>query len=60
MTKKLYTVTDIVLLLRISRSTLYKMIADGDFPPPSLRLPNGRPRWFTDVVNDWLDGHSQL
>ena len=44
MTKKLLTVTDIVLLLRISRSTFYKMLANGDFPPASVRLPNGRPR----------------
>ena len=59
MTKKLLTVTDIVLLLRISRSTFYKMLANGDFPPASVRLPNGRPRWFQEVVDNWLDGRSR-
>ena len=56
MTKNLLTVNDIVRLLKISRSTLYKMIANGDFPPPSVRLPNGRPRWFEEVVAEWLNG----
>ena len=52
---RLLDVNEVARRLRVSRSTLYKMVAAGKFPPP-VRLPNGAPRWREDDVDGWIDG----
>ena len=52
---RLLDVKEVCRRLNVSRSTLYKMIAAGQFPPP-LRLPGGAPRWREDDVDGWIDG----
>lgn len=55
MTVKLLDVNGVCRKVRVSRSTLYKLIGAGLFPPP-IRLPNGAPRWREDDVDGWIDG----
>ena len=58
MTEKLLKVNDILRLLGICRATFYKMLNAGHFPPASVRFPSGRPRWFQEVVDEWLKGRN--
>ena len=39
----------------LSKSTLYRLIKQGNFPPP-LRLTAKAVRWRRDEVNEWLSG----
>lgn len=51
---------DVCDALRISRSTLYRHVKAGRFPPPSIRLEAGRQaqalRWRKSVVEAHLSG----
>jgi prophage regulatory protein len=49
----LLNVTDLKTKLRISRSKLYEMVADGEFPAP-IKLGT-LSRWHSTTVNRWLD-----
>ena len=51
----LLTVKQVAAQLRVSRSTLYKMLEDRVFPAAPIRLPNGDPRWPQEVVDAWVD-----
>ena len=49
--------TDVLALLRISRTTLWRRVRDGEFPPP-VRLGGTRSRavgWRRDDVERWLE-----
>ena len=47
----LLTVREVCELLRISRTSIHRMVKAGTFPPP---VHVGRsPRWRRDVVEDW-------
>ena len=37
----------------LSKSTLYRLIKQGSFPPP-LRLTRKAVRWRRDEINEWL------
>lgn len=37
----------------LSKSTLYRLIKQGNFPPP-LRLTRKAVRWRRDEINEWL------
>ena len=39
----------------LSKSTLYRLIKQGSFPPP-LRLTAKAVRWRRDEINEWLSG----
>lgn len=52
---KLLTVREVALRLNISRSTLYKMLNAGEFPPAPYRV-RGRPRWPESLVDAWIEG----
>jgi excisionase family DNA binding protein len=49
----LLNVTDLKAKLRISRSKIYEMVADGEFPAP-IKLGT-LSRWHSSTVNRWLD-----
>lgn len=44
-------------LLGLSRSTLYRMIAKGEFPAPT-RLSTRAVGWQAGTVHAWLSSHS--
>ena len=39
----------------LSKSTLYRLIKQGSFPPP-LRLTRKAVRWRSEEVHQWLSG----
>ncbi|GGH18126.1 transcriptional regulator, AlpA family [Cribrihabitans marinus] len=49
---------DIELIIGLSRSTIYKMIADGDFPQP-IKIGARAVGWRESDVSEWLDSRSQ-
>lgn len=51
--KEFIGTTEVMKKLSISRNTLLKMIATGNFPQP-LRLTGRCLRWREQVVSDWL------
>ena len=46
-------VADIEEITGLSRSTIYRQIASGDFPSP-MRLSPGRRGWNQDDVEQWM------
>ncbi|MGL5360603.1 MAG: helix-turn-helix transcriptional regulator [Shewanella sp.] len=48
--------TEIQRLLSISRSTLWRRIKSGQFPPPAF-TQNGRSYWLFKDVLQWLSDH---
>jgi len=49
---KLITLNDLTLSLKISKTSIYRRLANGDFPPP-IKL--GRlSRWRSDDVDNWI------
>jgi prophage regulatory protein len=50
----LLTVKDIIAMLKVSKSTIYKWIKDGKFPKP---LKFGRnSRWTEEMIKEFIDG----
>ena len=49
----LLRVADLCALLRLSRTQLYRRVADGSIPRP-LHLAHNTPRWRRDVIERWL------
>lgn len=54
------SITVVMLRLRevtritgLARSTVYKLIHDGDFPPP-IKLGARAVAWRSDAVNGWI------
>jgi predicted DNA-binding transcriptional regulator AlpA len=48
--------TRLAQLTKISRRTLYKMIADGRFPVAPI-AGTKPPRWSLQAVTDWVCGN---
>lgn len=42
----------------VSRSTIWRWVADGKFPPP-VYTPSGRPVWKMSDVAQWVDALGQ-
>ena len=53
MTDQLMTVKEVAATLHLGKSTVFKMIADGTFPP-GIRLGPQAVRWRTSTVEEWL------
>ena len=51
----LLTTHDIVALVRLSRTSIYRMTRQGRFPPP-CSVGNGKIRWREDDVRAWMAG----
>lgn len=41
-------------LTGLARSTIYKLVADGDFPAP-IKLTSRSVAWPSDAVSAWID-----
>lgn len=48
---------DVCELLGISRSTIYSLLADGDFPQP-VRVGQKAVRWQVDAIDAWRDARA--
>lgn len=55
--EKLFTMNEVTKLLRISRSTLERMINKGDFPEPCIKLGKGYRRWTMSRVKEFLKNY---
>jgi len=53
MTDRLLTVTELSAWLRVSRSTIYRMLRKGELPRP-LRLSRRRVGWREADIRRWL------
>lgn len=51
----LLTTQDLIPLLRLSRTSIYRMTRQGRFPPPCA-LGNGQIRWREADVRAWMTG----
>lgn len=51
----LMTTREIIALVRLSRTTIYRMTRQGRFPPP-CSVGNGKIRWREDDVRAWMEG----
>lgn len=55
---RLLNVSQVMALVGISRATVYKRVAAGQFPAPIYPAPNC-PRWRSDTLQAWIDGLSE-
>ena len=53
MTTQLLRLPDVVAMTKLSRSTLYAMVADGAFPK-QVRLSKRCVGWPADSVENWI------
>ena len=51
----LMTTREIIALVRLSRTSIYRMTRQGRFPPP-CSVGNGKIRWREDDVRAWMAG----
>jgi len=54
----LRTVDDFADTLKVSKRTIYRMLATGHLPKPSLYLGK-MPRWTAAAVREWLDSNAR-
>jgi prophage regulatory protein len=45
---------DVLLRVGLSRSTVYRLVADGEFPSP-VRLGTRSVAWRSEEVDEWVD-----
>ena len=51
----LMTTREIIALVRLSRTSIYRMTRQSRFPPP-CSVGNGKIRWREDDVRAWMAG----
>lgn len=51
---KLLTIDKVIKFTSLSRSTIYQLVKDGDFPP-QIKLSRRRVAWRVDDLNEWLE-----
>ncbi|WP_438278806.1 helix-turn-helix transcriptional regulator [Nitrobacter sp.] len=51
---QLLSIKDVVASTRLGRSTIYRRVGEGTFPPP-LKLSEGCVRWDADHLQAWRD-----
>jgi len=56
--QRLIRVKEVLFKLGVGKSTLYRMLANGDFPQPTELTPNWR-AWPEHVVDDWIAARVQ-
>lgn len=53
-TVTLLNVRAVAARIGLSRATVYRMVAAGQFPRPTYPQP-GAPRWPSDEVDHWIE-----
>lgn len=56
--KRFYRRSTLEEMLGISRSTIYRLMEDGDFPRP-IRLGRRAVGWKSEDIDDWLLGQAK-
>jgi len=56
--KRFYRRSTLEEMLGISRSTIYRLMEDGDFPRP-IKLGRRAVRWKSEDIDDWLLGQAK-
>lgn len=51
--EKIIRMHDLVMLVGLSRATIYRMIGDGDFPAP-IKLGRHASGWLESAVQSWI------
>ena len=51
--ERLLTVQQVQLATSFSRTTIYRMVADGTFPEP-MKIGKARIAWRSSAVRDWM------
>ena len=46
-------IQEVIQILSISKATLYRMVSDGSFPPPT-HLGKRKSRWLQTTVENWI------
>jgi len=54
----IYKISELVAVLGLSRTTIYRAVAAGTFPKP-LSLSPRRVGWLAATVDDWLAARSK-
>ena len=54
MKPQLMRIDDVLKVIDVSRTTLYSLLREGDFPPP-VRVSKRNVRWRQEDVQQWLD-----
>lgn len=49
---------EVCTILAISKATIYRMVNDGHFPPPT-RLGKRKSRWHIQTVQTWIGEQEQ-
>lgn len=57
MVEKHYRRDELLALLGLSTSTLYRLMADDEFPRP-VRLTGNIVAWPESAISDWLDSRA--
>ena len=52
------TISDLAKKLKVAKSTLFKMLRNGEIPT-GIRIGKCR-RWRVEKVNEWLDAQAQM
>lgn len=53
---RLLTIADVCTITAFGRSTIYRKISEGQFPPPIRFSPNAV-RWRASTIMAWIDKH---
>ena len=56
--KRFYRRSTLEEMLGISRSTIHRLMEDGDFPRP-IRLGRRAVGWKSEDIDDWLLGQAK-
>ena len=56
--KRIYRRSTLEEMLGISRSTIYRLMEDGDFPRP-IRIGRRAVGWKSEDIDDWLLGQAK-
>lgn len=51
---RLLSIKDILGATSMSKAYLYRLMREGRFPAPTVRLGPRFTRWHQSVVNDWI------
>lgn len=55
---QLLSVRDVASRLAVSRSSIYRLLKESDFPKP-LRIGEGRTAWREDEIVAWIEARSE-
>tara|TARA_B100000780_G_scaffold266027_1_gene221938 strand:- start:178 stop:375 length:198 start_codon:yes stop_codon:yes gene_type:complete len=59
-TTRVLRMRDLPVKVGLQPSTIYGLVAKGDFPPPFKFITGGRAAgWLEQTIDDWLEGRRE-